>query len=55
MSWDLKPTKDLRTEYGGLPADRHVGPGEYRVTVSAGEATSTQNLKVAAAAGVETR
>ena len=55
VSWDLKPTKDVRIEYGGLPADRHVSPGEYRVTVSCGEARSTQALKVTAAEGVETR
>ena len=55
LAWDLKPTKELRTEYGGLPADRHVGPGDYRVTASCGEARSTQTLKVTAAEGVETR
>ena len=55
VSWDLKPTKDLRTEYGGLPAGRHVAPGEYRVTVTCGEARSSQTLKVTAAPGVETR
>ena len=48
-------TKDLRSEYGGLGADRHVKPGDYRVTVTYGEAKSTQTLKVTAAEGVETR
>ncbi len=55
VSWDLKKTKDLLTEYGGLPADRHVAPGDYRVTVTYGEEKSTQTLKVTAAEGVETR
>lgn len=55
VSWDLKLTKDVRTEYGGLPADRHVKPGDYRVTVTYGEEKSTQTLKVTAAEGVETR
>ena len=55
VSWDLKPTKDLLTEYGGLPAGRHVAPGDYRVTVTYGEAKSTQTLTVTAAEGVETR
>ncbi len=55
VSWDLKKTKDLLTEYGGLPPDRHVAPGDYRVTVKQGEAKSTQTLKVTAAEGVETR
>ncbi len=55
VSWDLKKTKDLLTEYGGLPAGRHVAPGDYRVTVTYGEARSTQTLTVTAAEGVETR
>ncbi|MHB8797957.1 MAG: WD40/YVTN/BNR-like repeat-containing protein [Thermoanaerobaculia bacterium] len=55
VSWDLKKTKDLLTEYGGLPAGRHVAPGDYRVTVTHGEERSTQTLKVTAAEGVETR
>ncbi len=54
-SWDLKPTKDVRTDYGGLGADRHVKPGDYRVTVTHGEEKSTQTLKVTAAEGLETR
>ena len=49
VSWDLKKTKDLLTGYGGLPADRHVAPGDYRVTVAYGEEKSTQTLKVTAA------
>jgi hypothetical protein len=52
---DLKPTQDLQTEYGGLGADRHVPPGDDRVTAAYGEARSTQTLKVTAAEGVETR
>jgi hypothetical protein len=55
VAWDLKPTKDVRTEYGGVPADRHVKPGDYRVTVTYGDTRSTQTLKVTAAEGVETR
>lgn len=55
VSWDLKPTKDVRSDYGGLGPDRHVKPGDYRVTVSYGEEKSTQTLKVTAAEGVETR
>lgn len=55
LSWDLKKTKDLLPMFGGLPADRHVAPGDYRVTVTLGDARSTQTLKVTAAEGVETR
>lgn len=55
VAWDLKPTKDVRSDYGGLGADRHVRPGTYKVTVKYGEEKSTQSLKVTAAEGVETR
>ena len=55
VSWDLKPTKDLRTEYGGLGPDRHVPPGDYRVTAAYGTEKATRTLKVTAAEGVETR
>ena len=55
IAWDLKPTKDLRTEYGGLGPDRHVPPGDYRVTATYGREKATRTLKVTAAEGVETR
>ena len=54
VSWDLKPTKDLLTEYGGqgslfLPA------GEYTVTLTHGDAKDERKLKVDVAPGIETR
>jgi photosystem II stability/assembly factor-like uncharacterized protein len=54
VSWDLKPTKDLRTEYGG-EGNKPVAAGEYTVTLKSGEHTSTEKLKVTYLRGVETR
>ena len=54
VNWDLKPTKDVRTEYGG-EGDKPVSPGEYTVTLKSGEHTSTQKLTVSYLPGVETR
>jgi photosystem II stability/assembly factor-like uncharacterized protein len=53
VAWDLKPTKDLKTEYGGQPT-RFVAPGEYTVTLSRGHAKEEQKLKVEIAPGLET-
>ncbi len=54
INWDLKPTKDLLTEYGG-EGQQFVKPGEYTVTLNYGQATDTQKLKVDIAPGIETR
>ncbi len=54
INWDLKPTKDVLTEYGG-EGQKFVRPGEYTVTLDYGKTKHTQKLKVEIAAGVETR
>jgi photosystem II stability/assembly factor-like uncharacterized protein len=54
LNWDLKPTKDLLTEYGGQ-GQKFVPAGEYTVTLTYGEAVSTQKLQVTLEPGVETR
>ena len=54
FSWDLKPTKDLLTEYGG-EGQKFVRPGEYTVTLKYGKTTATQKVKVEIAPGLETR
>jgi photosystem II stability/assembly factor-like uncharacterized protein len=54
VAWDLKPTKDLLTEYGGEGA-LFVPAGEYTVTLEHGDTTHEQRLKVEVAPGVETR
>jgi len=52
--WDLKPTKDVLNEYGG-EGQKFVRPGEYEVTLSFGDVTATQKVKVTIGEGLETR
>lgn len=52
--WDLKPTKDVLTEYGG-EGQKFVKSGEYSVALTFGSVKQTQKLKVEIAAGIETR
>lgn len=54
VNWDLKPTKDVRTEYGG-EGNKPVAPGVYTVTLKSGKTTSTEKLTVSYLPGVETR
>jgi photosystem II stability/assembly factor-like uncharacterized protein len=53
-SWDLKPTKDVLTEYGSEGA-LHLRAGTYEATLTVGSATSKQSFEVKTAPGVETR
>lgn len=52
--WDLKPAKDVLTEYGG-EGQKFVPAGEYKATLSYGSVKETQTIKVEVAPGVETR
>ena len=52
--WDLKPSKDLLTEYGG-EGQKLVRSGEYTVTLTYGKVKQEQKLRVETAAGIETR
>jgi photosystem II stability/assembly factor-like uncharacterized protein len=54
LTWDLKPTKDLLTEYGG-EGQKFVRSGEYTVTMTFGKVKQTQKLKLEIAEGMETR
>ncbi|HKM90650.1 MAG TPA: hypothetical protein VJX29_08545 [Candidatus Acidoferrales bacterium] len=54
FNWDLKPSKDVLSEYGGEGA-KFVRAGDYTVSLSYGKTTSTQKLHVDIAPGVETR
>ena len=54
VAWDLKPGKDVLTEYGG-EGQKFVPAGEYKVTLSYGSVKETQTIKVDVAPGVETR
>ena len=52
--WDLKPSKDLLTEYGG-EGPKPVRSGDYTVTLTYGKTKQEQKLRVSTAAGIETR
>ncbi len=54
ITWDLKPTKDVLTEYGG-EGQKHVKSGEYSVTLAFGNFSQTVKMQVMIAPGVETR
>jgi hypothetical protein len=54
LVWDLKPTKDLLSEYGG-EGQKFVRAGDYDVTLSFGKVKQTEKLKVEIAQGIETR
>jgi hypothetical protein len=55
LTWNLKPTKELLTEYGGEGADKFVRPGEYEATLSYGTIKETQKFRVMADTRLETR
>ncbi len=52
--WNLKPTKDVLTDYGGQ-GQKFVRAGEYTVTFTRGKTSQTEKLKVEIAPGIETR
>jgi photosystem II stability/assembly factor-like uncharacterized protein len=54
ITWDLKPSKDLLTEYGG-EGQKHVRSGEYTVTLTHGKVKQEQKLRVQTLPGIETR
>ena len=54
FNWDLRPTKDVLTEYGG-EGQKFVRPGEYTIKLKYGEISATQTVKVEIAPGIETR
>jgi photosystem II stability/assembly factor-like uncharacterized protein len=54
VTWDLKPSKDLLTEYGG-EGQKLVRSGDYTVTLTYGKVKQEQKLRVETAPGIETR
>ena len=54
VAWDLKPSKDLLTEYGG-EGQLFVPSGEYTVTLKYGKTKVRQKLELRIAEGIETR
>ena len=54
ITWDLKPSKDLLTDYGG-EGQKLVRSGDYTVTLTYGKVKHEQKLRVETAPGIETR
>lgn len=54
IAWNLKPSSDLLTQYGGEGA-KFVRAGEYEVTLTYGKLKQTEKVKVEVVPGVETR
>ena len=54
LTWNLKPTADVLTDYGG-DKSKFVSPGEYEVTLKIGAVSETQKFTVTIAPGLETR
>lgn len=52
--WDLKPAKDVLTEYGG-EGQKFMPAGEYKATLSYGSVKESQAVQVDVAPGVDTR
>jgi photosystem II stability/assembly factor-like uncharacterized protein len=52
--WDLKPTKDLLTDYGGQ-GSKFFASGDYTVTMTYGKEKESQKFRVDIAPGIETR
>jgi photosystem II stability/assembly factor-like uncharacterized protein len=55
VAWDLKPSKDLVSDYGSDRGGFFVQPGEYEVTLTYGTVTETQKVSVTLAPGIEPR
>jgi hypothetical protein len=55
VAWNLRPTANLLTPYGGLGAHKFVPSGTYTATLTMGTAKAQQKIQVTIAAGIETR
>ena len=54
VSWDLKPGKDVMSEYGSEGV-LHLRAGTYEATLTHGSATAKRSFEVTIAPGIETR
>lgn len=54
VTWDLMPTKEFFSEYGGQGVT-FVKSGEYKVTLTYGKIKQSQKFQVQIAPGLETR
>ncbi len=55
LNWDLLPTKDVLTQYGGVDAKRLVPSGDYTAEMSFGKTKVKQTFRVNVAEGIKTR
>ncbi len=55
LTWDLLPTKDVLTKYGGVEADRLIPGGDYTAELSFGKTKVKQTFRVNVAEGIKTR
>ena len=55
LNWDLRPTKDVRVEYGGEKPERFVAAGDYTAELTFGTMKLKQNFHVDLAEGITPR
>jgi photosystem II stability/assembly factor-like uncharacterized protein len=55
VSWDLRPTEDVRIKYGGDDPKKFVPSGDYTAELSYGKEKMKQSFHVEIAAGITTR
>ena len=55
VAWNLRPTPNLLTPYGGLGTHKFVRPGTYTATLSLGADKAQQKIQITIAPGIETR
>ncbi|GLH69193.1 hypothetical protein GETHPA_07260 [Geothrix rubra] len=55
VAWNLRPTGNLLTPYGGLGAHKFIPSGTYTATLTLGAAKAQQKFQVTIAPGIETR
>ncbi|MBA2743030.1 MAG: hypothetical protein H0U43_01730 [Chthoniobacterales bacterium] len=55
LTWDLRPTKDVLTEYGGDDPKRLLPSGDYTAELTFGRTKMRQTFRVNIAEGIRTR
>ncbi|MEP6603128.1 MAG: hypothetical protein ABJB69_04180 [Spartobacteria bacterium] len=55
LNWDLRPTKDVTTEYGGDDPKKLLPAGDYAADLSFGQTKATQKFHVDIAEGITQR
>jgi photosystem II stability/assembly factor-like uncharacterized protein len=55
LNWDLRPTKDVRVEYGGEKPERFISAGDYTAELTFGTMKMKQSFHVDLAEGITPR